>query len=710
MPDLTLAGCTPVPLATYLKGLGILRVVSEQVDPSARGWWEADVFRLRSRLDERELVDFFAHRYVPTPIVSPWNGGSGFYAKDNQSAIRAIEGSTDPRLAPYREVIAVARRLVERLGLREQPKDEDKTATLALCRAEFPEAALHWLDAAFVLTAGETRYPPLLGTGGNDGRLEFSNNYMQHLLACLAGNEAAMANLEHALFGAARIPPALRPAAAGQFNPGQAGGPNATQGFEGDSLVNPWDFVLLFEGALLFAGAAARRLAADSYDKAAFPFTVSGTAAGYGTAADADQQAFRAETWLPLWGRPASLPELKHLLGEGRAQWGGRQARSAVDFARAAVSLGVDRGIDSFQRIGFLKRFGKNYLAVPLGRVRVTPRPEANVLRDIDPWLDALRRACGNENAPASWRQALRQVDAAVLEYCNHGGARRLQDVLITLGAAEAALARSVVQADSRRVPPLQGLSAAWVSLADDRSDEYRLAVALASLGGEGPVGPLRENLEPVRWERGYWQWNRDSLDAVWKPGTAPVYGMATALKRRLQKAEAVAVSRLPLFGRIPAPFDGLERFLSAQTDDSRLAALVRGLVAVRWEQVPHDVLPSEPSAIPPAFPRTYALFKLLYLPVPLAIDGGDPIHLRPEPGVLPRLLSGQVRAAAELAVRRLIASGLNPFLHFPGDLHLAPAASARLAAALLFPVANPAALARLVLRHEAPEPVVPDG
>ena len=35
-----LTGCTPIPLAHYLKALGILRLVSEQVDTDATGWWK----------------------------------------------------------------------------------------------------------------------------------------------------------------------------------------------------------------------------------------------------------------------------------------------------------------------------------------------------------------------------------------------------------------------------------------------------------------------------------------------------------------------------------------------------------------------------------------------------------------------------------------------------------------------------------------------
>ncbi|TVQ98102.1 MAG: hypothetical protein EA399_11480, partial [Desulfovibrionales bacterium] len=63
-----LKGCAPTPLAHYLKALGILRLVAEQADPEARGWWHGDLFRLATKLDARELETFFLERYEPTPI------------------------------------------------------------------------------------------------------------------------------------------------------------------------------------------------------------------------------------------------------------------------------------------------------------------------------------------------------------------------------------------------------------------------------------------------------------------------------------------------------------------------------------------------------------------------------------------------------------------------------------------------------------------
>lgn len=46
----------------------------------------------------------------------------------------------------------------------------------------------------------------------------------------------------------------------GQFDPGNAGGINQGREFENKKVQNnPWDFILMFEGTLLFASALVRR-------------------------------------------------------------------------------------------------------------------------------------------------------------------------------------------------------------------------------------------------------------------------------------------------------------------------------------------------------------------------------------------------------------------------------------------------------------------
>ncbi|MHB8555707.1 MAG: hypothetical protein ACYDCB_08660, partial [Candidatus Dormibacteria bacterium] len=58
MIELTLTGCHPEPLGSYLKALGVLRLVGEQKDPDARGRWQGDIFTLSSSLHDTDLVAF----------------------------------------------------------------------------------------------------------------------------------------------------------------------------------------------------------------------------------------------------------------------------------------------------------------------------------------------------------------------------------------------------------------------------------------------------------------------------------------------------------------------------------------------------------------------------------------------------------------------------------------------------------------------------
>ena len=176
MPEIALAGCTPEPLMSYLKALGVFRLVAEQADPDARLSWAGGVARLHSRLDRDELDEFFLEKYQPTPITAPWNGGSGFYG-GGAEPLDAIAQSTAERLALYRETIARIRSFAPK----SKPKDEEKASLLVQCRSELADEIVPWLDVCFVLGENGPSFFPLLGTGGNDGRLEFTNNFMQRL-------------------------------------------------------------------------------------------------------------------------------------------------------------------------------------------------------------------------------------------------------------------------------------------------------------------------------------------------------------------------------------------------------------------------------------------------------------------------------------------------------------------------------------------------
>ena len=564
---LELKGCAPEPLMAYLKALGIFRLVAEQKDRDARAWWQNDTFVLRSALDREALLGFFLEEYRPTPIVSPWNGGSGFYPKDNSRAMNAILEAESPRFQVWNEVISTSKQILAQQG------SNKKEWLLAQCRTQFPDDALDWLDAAYVLTAEGAKYPPLLGTGGNDGRLEFSNNFMQNLVLALnldaRRNGAAIIRnqLVAAVFNEGS--PELLKRSNGFYNPGSVGGPNSSVGFDGDALTNPWDYVLMFEAALLFAGAAARRLSPQSSSKAVFPFTVDNSAAGYGTSADPEYGgSARAEFWAPLWEQPANLLELGHLVSEGRAQLGRRQVSNGANFARAVAGLGTERGVAQFQRYGFLVRNGLAYLATPLGRFhaqedRDTAR-RANVLFDLDPWLESLHRRVSDRNAPAGLGTVLRQIDQAIIEFCQRGQERDLQNVLIAAGHAERWLATSSLRKATYPVWPLNSLSREWLDHANDRTPEFQMARALASIlhgPAEGPtqVGPIRENLEPVESHQRA-GWNEGSASFVWTAGDA-LSNLLAVLERRCLEGRMRGLKNLPLASEYSARLDYIAAF-----------------------------------------------------------------------------------------------------------------------------------------------------
>ena len=90
-----LEGCSATPLASYLKALGVLRLISSPAnhaegvaaDAHARGWWDDGHFHLATGLATENLIRFLLNHYAPSAIIAPWNGGSGFYPNDNKNGI-----------------------------------------------------------------------------------------------------------------------------------------------------------------------------------------------------------------------------------------------------------------------------------------------------------------------------------------------------------------------------------------------------------------------------------------------------------------------------------------------------------------------------------------------------------------------------------------------------------------------------------------------
>ncbi len=699
--QLVLVGCSPAPLASYLKALAVLRLVGTAM-PGVRGAWRGDHLVLEGGgLDAARLIDYFLDAYVPTPAVSPWNGGSGFHPKDQQQYLNTIEASALPRFEPYRRAIRTARCVLEELDQGGKPDKEIKPILLRRLRATLPDEALPWLDACMVLTSDAPNYMPLLGSGGNDGRLDFSNNFMQQLQALdPSRRRQSAANLNQALFAHASDPLAYSDASLGQFFPGAVGGPgNSSAGYDGAATVNPWDYILTMEGTIAFAGSVARRLRSQAGGRlAAFPFTVD--VSPVGSLADADAAQARAEVWLPLWDRPASWREMQFLLAEGRAQWGRRQARSGMEFAEAVVNLGVDRGIQAFARTGLLKRNGRSFLAVNLARVPVRSFPGADVLQDPEygGWVERFQDAATRKEAPATWRSAWRTLESAIYQACaipaeDSDRTRRLQRVLAALGAAEHVVAAA---RERRGLRPLR-LRADWLTacaVSGAGGAEWRLAVAIAGIQAARGVSGLRAHLEPVRpASRGGWEWDDRSKSVAWETDLPLFRNLEAVLSRRLRVTREAGLARMPLLSQYPAKVVDVHALLNGRLDEALLAELLVAVALIRHEDAPFR---REPGEEPPSdLCRAYVLMKQAFWPWPVDRN----VSVLPPADLLPRLRARDAAGAARSAARHLRAHRLR--LRLPGPdpgWVVPPDVVARIPAALLVPLAPSRRLQSLVL------------
>ena len=79
MNTIHLHGCRAEPLLSYLAGIGVVRLIAEQLNPDVSARWDGDhLVVIGEELDDTKLIEFFADDYRPTPLIAPWNGRGGF--------------------------------------------------------------------------------------------------------------------------------------------------------------------------------------------------------------------------------------------------------------------------------------------------------------------------------------------------------------------------------------------------------------------------------------------------------------------------------------------------------------------------------------------------------------------------------------------------------------------------------------------------------
>lgn len=717
--EIPLTGCTPVPLASYLKALGILRLVAEQADANARGYWTNEHFVLVTKLNYESLTRFFLNTYHPTPILSPWNGRAGFLegedAEDSQRKgaviIKDVVASKGSRFSSYREVIEVvssipaiiklnavrtelkvldkkkkAKEVIDEERLRKLKSEEKKikASLLTALRSSLPDEFIRWIDACLVISENVIM-APLLGMGGVEGSMDFSTNHLIVLTRLIdkatdLPTQLAKDTIAGALTDSTTI--VSSDINLGFLSPASSGGANMGSGFLGTGLENPWNEVFMLEGAVLFAASATRRL--EVTDKTAkpalsFPFAMEPVAAGHGSVSQTERT--RHELWMPLWVSPLSFNEIAALLGEGRATLGQKRARNAMDMARSIAGLGVDRGITEFQRYGLYERRGQGYyVGAPLSRFKVKRNPNATLIHQLDRnnWLSSFREAAHGKNVPKGFLSLAHHLEDALFDLTRTTDRRTVQQVLVVLGMIQMALARSPGLRDEVKPVPLLGRD--WVFAALDGSDEFRIAAALAGLDGGLP---MRVHLAPIDPDK-TWDWKSDSRLAVWRQG-AIENNLVHVLERRLLEADCNEKID-PWMGRCPADLSAVAAFLGRMTDDRRIAELVAGLACCHMP----DYLPRRDQDAGGSFlPAAYALMKPLFTSNAQLHELGvlrDDQHL-PLPTAIPRLLrADRTGDALRLARQRRRASGLPDAGWRISEANIS---GPRLLAALMLPMTN---------------------
>ena len=704
-----LHGCAPAPLAHYLKALGILRLVAEQADSGARGWWDEDRFRLATKLTREQLEAFFLHDYQPTPIFNPWGARSGFYPgaseKSARESLTRIECSSSHRLQPFRTTIETVRSVIVGTTAKGKPSDKEKDRLILALRLSTRGKSSLWLDTVVALmgTGADVSLaqPPIFGTGGSEGSGGYPSAYMSAVVESMIE-----AKWDHAVPGAlfgGTVPRCHWEQSMGQFAPG--------------SIPTPWDMLLAFEGACLLRSSVGIRASTSGKRWMSSPFYVAPRSSGYASASRLDERFLnkgreypgRGEQWLPLWAKPSQYFEVQQIFLEGRAATTAGHATDGWSMARAVAGLGVSRGIRQFLRYGYQQRNNQaTHFAVPLGRFPV-PHPEVasstrpSCLDDLDGWLRSLHREAHPADDQKAKRVPARMVvtygrlmDLLFLLLHEQANARQYQDVLLRLADLEAIMAHGTGFA----AQPVPRLRPEWVTAGYDGTTEFRLAVAFALQAGEfrpetgTPVDPIRRHWLPLDRKRP-WRFATAGTGVGTRLDVTPDVVMhgrrgpddAIALvERRLVEGSQRKGRHLPLRAapRAAARIADLTTLLAGGVDLDRTLALARALMALdrrAWAE----------QHVPIAAPRLTGLpddawlaIRLCTLPWPLRTGSGFELDVGTDPALVRRLAAGDAAAAFDLASRRLGAAGVRTTVRAA----TAPPDTARLwAAALAFPI-----------------------
>jgi CRISPR-associated protein Csx17 len=586
LPALALPGLSPDSLGSYLASLGLLRVLSRKW-PSTRIAWRDEVLQVvggPSTLDELfdELVRVAVTQAEMDTSKREWTQ----YAKAWSDA--------------------------QKKGTKEK-----SGAPLALWQAEAQEPHLE-LFAAHAVPHARVSFNPLLGSGGNAGRRDFSAGWKQAVdaLATVTKAGKGRGKKKAARSGDAASAPDARRSELSAFLLGQpltwllgklAAGSwfseatklyNSGQSPAREGQISPWAMVLACEGLALFVGGASRRLGARTHAVGAFPFVTQPVA----PEAAGEVGRILGEIWAPIWARPMTLAETTTLFSRGRAELRGRGAVTPAAFATAIRERGVDAGVSEFRRFTLGRTTSANTFEPRLeARFSLDTGSDAagTVASRVLECVTALIEQRGfprDRKVGQRWRfVGLRgPIEAALLDVAANPD--RSEAAIALLDAITAALDRidrnrGFREGKVRWEPlPLGWLASLFAN--EQPGAEARLALSLVSAF---PVAqPFATYRFGVEWKSGptyahYSHAERPPARWVWGPGElARVLG--AVLSRRLldQDSNADKAQRGPV--PFPATTAQVSQWFADEVDESLFAAWLSRLALFDWRRVPQEL------------------------------------------------------------------------------------------------------------------------
>ena len=563
-------------------------------------------------------------------------------------------------------------------------RDRKTSRRTARWRSLEAEEQLLPLFGAHLALDGRVRMNPLLGTGGNAGKRDFSKGWKDAVQVINKppqshGREVFDSDLKAFLNGDACT--YLDGFSAGSwFGAANKIYNHGTRQPYRKGEVTPWAMALACEGLPYFSGGPSRQLGSRQQPKGAFPFV---TVAMAPKCAD-EAGSVEAEVWAPIWNQPMTEPELRALFLRGRTELGGKGATSSAAFAVGVMGRGVDAGVAEFRR--FLLQHTTSAQTFEPRLATVVPVPKTS----LDSATTKATRAIvelynglpSDRKVDQRWKfsglrgpleQALVDFAAAQSREGRTEQAWTLVDEMI--GALVKVDRNRTFRSHNFQSRLLPGEWAARLFQEDPPDRETRLALAVSSLA-ETPTSPpfiahrvgLKKRTDGPRWEF------PESAPArrIWNDA-ALTDNLGAMAERRVMEELRNAAPRPPFGAAIRVGLEDVCAWLSGQIDEDRMRLWLDRLCVFDWggtaSREAAKVLQSSFTSARPVIDGALALYALFR---PLASDwlfrqilrkSGIQAENKSTCACLGRVIAmlrhGDVNAAAEVAMGAYRAAGV---------------------------------------------------